>query len=65
MRRAAFEKGASILAPTLRRGSNYRRSGVPWAFGLVERPGLHSHAERGNEKKSLIRNKLDGILHVS
>nr|WP_295432451.1 type II toxin-antitoxin system prevent-host-death family antitoxin [uncultured Thiodictyon sp.] len=49
------EQGTEILitrhlAPTLRRGSKSRRSSVAQAFGPLERPRLHSHAERGNEK---------------
>jgi hypothetical protein len=31
------------------RGSKSGRSGVAWLIGPLERPRLHSHAERGNE----------------
>jgi hypothetical protein len=37
------------LALMLQRGSKFRRSGVAWPFGPLERPRLHFHAEHGNE----------------
>jgi len=42
-------KADFCLALMLQRGSKFRRSGVARPFGPLERPRLHSHAERGNE----------------
>jgi hypothetical protein len=51
----AMRKIGHSLAPTLQRGSKSRRSSVASALGPLERPRLHSHAERGNEKKRTAR----------